>query len=122
MQPEQQRWVRELEERQRNFVFPDTARNGGNFWRGILENSLNGFQIIGLVILILFYVLLMAGLIFDTWPRGDGSVWQKLISGYSIYLLFVLPLILFFWLLRRNVRREADRLTAARTNDKRDVP
>jgi len=34
-------WMRDVNERQRNFVFPDMARNLGEFWWGIYEQKLN---------------------------------------------------------------------------------
>ena len=49
---ERDQWRQELIRRQRNFVFPDTVRNEGNFLRGIVYNSgrLTPVQRIGAVV------------------------------------------------------------------------
>jgi hypothetical protein len=63
-------WLRDLHERQRNFVFPDTVRNVGGFWRGIYEQKLNLVQSVGLIILVLFYVTLLVGSLPKVGPPG----------------------------------------------------
>jgi hypothetical protein len=96
-------WMRDVAENQRNIVFPDTTRNLGGFWRGIDRQRLN--TALGLFILLLFYIALIVGLITKVWPDGLGSFWQKLFYGYVPYLLFSLPLVLFFVLMRWRIRR-----------------
>jgi len=47
-------WLRELEYRQRNIVFPETAMNGGHFWRHLAyaKYPLNTIQKIGVIVLL----------------------------------------------------------------------
>ena len=46
-------WMRDVIERQRNVVFPDTAKNEARFWRNLYmgRTGLSGIQIAGLVII-----------------------------------------------------------------------
>jgi hypothetical protein len=97
-------WMRDVAERQRNLVFPDTARNLGGFWRGVRNQKLNLAQSVGLLILIVFYVVLLIGLVAQNWSTGPASAWQKVFYGYGPYLLLSAPLILFFLLLHWRMR------------------
>jgi len=98
-------WMRDVNERQRNFVFPDTARNLGEFWRGIYEQKINLVQSVGLLILVLFYVALFVGLVAVHWPAGPESFWEKILYGYGPYLLLSLPLLLFCLLVHWRMHR-----------------
>ena len=53
-------WLRDVDARQRNVVFPDTANNEGRFWRNVIDGKerLSGIQRIG--ILFIFLTLLVA--------------------------------------------------------------
>jgi hypothetical protein len=97
--------MRDVNERQRNFVFPDTARNLGGFLRGIYEQKLNLAQWVGSLILVMFYVIVFVGLVAENWPTGRESFWQKILHGYGPYLLLSLPLLLFFLLLPWRMHR-----------------
>jgi hypothetical protein len=101
----QNEWMRDVNERQRNFVFPDTARNLGGFWRGIQTQKLNPVQSVGLLILVLFYVALFVGLVAAHWPAGPESFWEKIFYGYGPYVLLSLPLVVFFLALHWRMRR-----------------
>jgi hypothetical protein len=96
--------TRDIEGRQRNIVFPDTARNLGGFWGGLYRQRLSVFQWIGLIVLFVFYILWGFFTFARHWPRTPVTLWE-ILNGYSIYLLFVVPLVLFFLLLRRSLRR-----------------
>jgi hypothetical protein len=60
-------WMREMEYRRRNIVFPETAMNSGHFWRHLAYSSypLNLAQKIGVAVLLFGsgvpYVLFLAG-------------------------------------------------------------
>ena len=43
-------WMRDVELRQRNIVFPDTAANEARFWRNIISGKLTTVQIIGVIV------------------------------------------------------------------------
>lgn len=49
-----QDWLRDVEERQRNIVFPDTLNNEVRFWRN-LQNQRTITSKLGLFVLALFY-------------------------------------------------------------------
>jgi len=90
--------MRDLEARQRNYVFPSTARNMARFWRGLYRQKLNRLQTAGFVVLIAFYVLFISLLVY--------SHWQDLRTGYWLYALLSLPLVGFFLLLRWSLREK----------------
>jgi hypothetical protein len=98
-------WLQEVNERQRDIVFPDTARNFGGFWGGLYRQRLNTVQSVGLLVLVVFYVVVFVGLVAEHWPRGEQSFWQKIVFGYGPYLLLSLPLVMFFLLLRWRIPR-----------------
>jgi hypothetical protein len=98
--PESNEWLHQSKDKQRNLVSPDTARNFGGFWGGLYRQKLNTVQTVGLAILIVFYVVLFAGLVAMTWPAGDDSFWHKIFYGYGPYVLLSLPLVIFFLVLR----------------------
>ena len=106
MPPESTEWLDQVKDKQRNVVFPDTARNFGGFWGGLYRQRLNTAQTGGLAVLVVFHVVLFAGLVAMTWPTGDASIWQKIFYGYGPYILLSLPLVIFFLVLRSRLRAE----------------
>lgn len=42
--------MRDVELRQRNIVFPDTAANEARFWRNLISGKLSAIQVIGIVL------------------------------------------------------------------------
>jgi hypothetical protein len=77
-------WLRDIEERQRNVVFPDTVNNEARFWRNIIEGKqrLTVVQRVGIGI----FVLSVGTLVFlITFPRNDPLSpvfsWSKLLTG-----------------------------------------
>ena len=113
-------WDHEMQARQRNLVFPDTTRNLGTFYRGIYEQKLSAGQWVGFGILLLFYIALITALGWNSWPKGDASLWRKIIDGYWIYFLFCLPLLGFFLLIRRMARRESARIDSYDSKAEKD--
>jgi hypothetical protein len=99
--------MREVDARQRNYVFPDTVRNAGGFWRGLYQQKLDRTQTIGFIVLIFFYVLMFIGLVIGSWPSGSASFWEKLLSGYWLYFLLSLPLCCFFLVMHLMLRRKS---------------
>src|SRR5690349_6154940 len=96
---------RELRARQDNYVFPATVRNLGGFYRGLYEQSLSPKQWAGFVLLLFFYIVLIAGLIYQQWPAGNATLWQKIGNGYWAYFLLALPIVIFFRLFNRMARK-----------------
>ena len=102
---EPEEFMRDMRERQRSYVFPDTVRNAGGFWRGISNQKLKGFQWFGLIFVVAFQIGMFALAVRLEWPQGPGPMWEKVVYGYWPYLLLSLPLIGFFLLLRRSIRK-----------------
>ena len=98
--PESHKWLHKVRDKQRNLVFSDTARNFGGFWAGLDRQKLDSVQAVGLGILVVFYVVLLTGLVAMPWPQGDASLGHRILQGYGPYLLLSLPLVIFFLLLR----------------------
>jgi hypothetical protein len=57
-------WLRDVESRQRNTVFPDTVRNEGEFYRGIANRPLTRAGKVGFVLLSAFVIVPMAIVIY----------------------------------------------------------
>lgn len=86
-----QEWMRDLELRQRNIVFPDTAANEARFWRNLISGKLSAVQVIGIILycgIVAEAILYMA--------KGMTSL---------VGLLFLGGCGAFFLLLRWRVRR-----------------
>jgi hypothetical protein len=96
-------WLRDIDARQRNVVFPDTAQNEGRFWRNILsgKRSLSLAQWIG--ILLMWAALIVC--LLTLWPHGEGPWWQKLINGYAIFGGLTVALVAFIILGNRRAQR-----------------
>ena len=48
-----EQWLRDIEARQRNLVFPDTVQNEARFWRNLSQRPLSTTEKIGLALLAL---------------------------------------------------------------------
>jgi hypothetical protein len=100
-------WLRDIEARQRNIVFPDTAENEGRFWRNIIsgKRSLTLAQWIGISLL---WVCMIA-LLTTFWPKGDEPWWRKLIDGYTVIMVLIAGLVAFIVVGNRRASRKARR-------------
>ncbi len=85
---DKQDWLRDVEARQRNVVFPDTTQNEGRFWRNLYsaKSSLTAPQRVGLVILSVVLLGSLAAYFRMLWPDTDASWWQKLVGEYGAYI------------------------------------
>lgn len=97
-------WMRDVHDRQRNIVFPDTTRNVGGFWGGLYRQTLTPFQTVGFIVLIVFYLLFAVSVVVMTWPRGEGSILRKIVGGYWLNFLLCIPLLIFFLAMRYSLR------------------
>jgi len=52
--PNREQWLRDIEERQRNVVFPDTVQNEARFWRNLQDSPRKALTTIGLAVLAIF--------------------------------------------------------------------
>ena len=92
-------WLHDIEARQRNVVFPDTAANEGRFWRNIIRGNrrLTTVQKIGIGVLALmaislaFVITFVEGnLLSDfSWDRLAGTVIRWMIA-FAILGAFLL--------------------------------
>ena len=93
------RWLQDIEARQRNIVFPDTVQNETRFWRNLSKRPLNTSSKIGLALLAMLGWGVFASLLFAA--VQEGVTWT-----------FVLGMLLFFgpifgligWATRRTLR------------------
>jgi hypothetical protein len=111
MRRRREEWLRDIEERQRNIVFPDTVQNEGRFWRNLTTRTqrLTKAQIFGIA---LFYILLL-GMVSNEAVRrfrfaGSGSVFDRLIAAFGgwaiLFLLFGALFLVLRWRVRRALR------------------
>ena len=86
--PNREEWLRDVDARQRNVVFPDTAANEGRFWRNIVSGKrpLTTVQVIGIGFVCLALAFPLWGLIESM--RTSIVSWLFLgILGASFVLL-----------------------------------
>jgi hypothetical protein len=100
-------WLRDINVRQRNVVFPDTVQNEGRFWRNIWsgKQSPSFSQWVGILIML----AAVAGLIIAIWPREDGVWWQKAINTYAIPAMLAVALGTFILIGNRRARRKSSK-------------
>jgi len=73
-------WLRDIEARQRNIVFPDTAANEGRFWRNLYEGKqkLTRLQAVGIAIMAIMaatlFILVSLGWGHDRYPTWAGRI------------------------------------------------
>ena len=96
-------WLHDVDARQRNIVFPDTAENEGRFWRNVIsgKDSLTFGQWIGISLVWLCMIAVLTGF----WPKGDESWWKKILDGYGILILLTAALGVFIVLGNRLAKR-----------------
>jgi len=100
-QKQREQWRRDVQDRQRNVVFPQTLANETRLWRNILNGKMPTMLTwVGLAILALF-VFGLAGVFLVILIRA-GATWSAILA----------PLLIFgpiFWLIawatRRNLRK-----------------
>jgi hypothetical protein len=80
-------WPRDVDARQRNAVFPDTASNESRFWRNIIhgKQKLSTAQIVGITLMYLTLAAALYGLISAQLSVADvqGTLWQRVIAGFG---------------------------------------
>jgi hypothetical protein len=88
-------WIRDLHNRQRNIVFPDTVLNEGRFYRNLVSGKtpLNTVQRIGMIVLGAFFVtsgswataFSLAGMMQNFTENWMAAI-TILVSGFFIFL------------------------------------
>jgi hypothetical protein len=96
-------WLRDVDARQRNVVFPDTVQNEGRFWRNLGKEPLTSVAKAGLVVLGIF-VFGNSAFIFTLILR-DKSGKQELAAIVLLVLLVFGPIVgAIVWGTRRSLR------------------
>jgi hypothetical protein len=104
----------DLEQRQRNIVFPDTAENEARFWRNILSNrrKLSPVQIIGIGLIYAAMAAVFYGMISTELHTSQGSgepLWERIwtsTGGWIVLLAIFFGVLLVGSLVsKRNNRR-----------------
>ena len=95
----QQKWERDILNRQRNIVFPDTVLNEGRFYRNIASGKavFSTGQKVSLLMIVLFFVVVNAvdfASAFGVFVNGDKSAVRTWNLGPSLISLVWL----IFWI------------------------
>ena len=74
-------WLNDINARQRNIVFPDTANNEGRFWRNIINGHqrLNFVQKFGILLIYITLIAALATYLFEDFRSGFS--WQSVMAG-----------------------------------------
>jgi hypothetical protein len=102
-------WLRDIDARQRNIVFPDTVQNKGRFWRNLYHGKepLNTAQWIGVILLYLSAALSLGFFVYMLWPRYEAPWWRKLIPAYGVPAIIFIAVVLFVVWGNRKARRSS---------------
>ena len=95
---QKEEWLRDIDARQRNVVFPDTAQNEARFWRNLIEGRqrLTVVQALGICALCLAVITIVLYTFFVDSP-SPGLSWGNFVSG-AIRWIIVLALFSIFLL------------------------
>jgi protein-S-isoprenylcysteine O-methyltransferase Ste14 len=96
-------WLREMESRQHNVVFPNTVENEARFWRNVDKQPYRTSTKIGLAILAIFVFGFLIRILVAT--HKEGVFWRFVLG----MLLFCGPTFaVIAWATRRNLRNIED--------------
>jgi len=88
-------WLRDLDARQRNVVFPDTTNNEARFWRNIINgkerlSTLQKVRILSVFLALLIVFLSMAGLFENDFSsRHLTSTSLAFLAGFGFLVVFL---------------------------------
>jgi hypothetical protein len=103
--------LQDIQARQRNVVFPDTANNEGRFWRNIMDGRqrLTAVQRIGVVLMVLAVAVLVFAITFSgNNPFGLSFSWLRLAAAGIDWLIAfgILGFILLIFTLSQRFKRK----------------
>ena len=104
LESDRDKWLQDIEMRQRNIVFPDTVQNEGRFWRNIQNPAFSGVAKMGLF---LFGVALCSFVVgFLLLLVQNEQSWGKELLKISILVVLIFGPILaaVIWGTRRALR------------------
>jgi hypothetical protein len=112
-------WAAEVEDRQRNYVFPKTLENETEGYRRLYQsgNPLSTPQFVGFLLLIAALLISLAGFlwvaVFSRWTTLNGPWWEKLVTLLAPYAIlfggFAVPLVLMGISARRTLSKRRNR-------------
>ena len=97
----QNRWLQDIEARQRNVVFPDTVQNEARFWRNLKDIPWKTSTKIGMAILALLVGASIIALLLATLQQG---IWTTLALAAGMLLIFGPIFAIIAWATRRSLR------------------
>lgn len=102
-------WVRDIDSRQRNIVFPDTVDNEGRFWRNVVsgKRKLTAVQTVGIAIVYLTVIAAFASVLAIelSTDRSYDSILRRIVGQFGGYIIAFILLGCFFLLLKFSTRR-----------------
>src|SRR6185437_5785428 len=105
LESERERWLEDLEQRQRNIVFPDTVNNEARFWRGLRDSKrYTVVQWLGITVMGLALLGTIGSAFRDS---GSGFSWPHSIWMFSMLLAGALFFGVFFLAMSWSIRRDA---------------
>lgn len=112
-------WEKDLRNRQRNIVFPDTVLNQGTFYRNLLSRNahLNSVQRFGAVILSLSAIAGSISLLVSMLGLQDDTSGVPWISRITVIFMAVLSLLIGVRLMKQAVRVQPEFDRPKRRND-----
>ena len=101
-----ERWLHDVEARQRSVVFPDTVQNEGRFWRNLGNQGWTTTSKIGLLVLGIFVFGALATILLAVLSQGATAVWVLVLAMVLVWG----PIFgLIAWATRRTLRHIDDR-------------
>ncbi len=101
----QAEWQRDIENRQRNVVFPNTAENEARFWRNLSDRKWNGVVVAGLVLVCLTLAGALAGFIsVELGVYREGTLIQRTLQAFGAWIILLLAItagLLIAWIVQR---------------------
>jgi len=103
-QRQREEFLRDLEARQRNIVFPDTVQNEARFWRNLGNPSFNTPAKVGFALIVLLFYAIPGTFIFRI-IREDVQWKQELLTWLVGFLFIFGPIFAaIVWATRRALR------------------
>lgn len=105
---EREEWLKDVEARQRNVVFPETAANEARFWRNLIA-SRNGLTVVQKVgVLAVFAVAACTIVVPIAWQfrHSEASrLSDRLLGTFAPWCIGLVIFLVLFLILRWGVRR-----------------
>jgi hypothetical protein len=107
----QEEWVQDIDARQRNVVFPDTATNEARFWRNLYEGKqkLTAIQAVGLALfafmVVALFVAISLGWGHELYPTWVGRIESAALDWILVFAILGGFMLLVKWGTRQGTKR-----------------